>query len=256
MGLHASTTALVNGQAIDHAVQLSRDEPSLAIGMHFVLTMGKPLTAMPGLTRDGVLGKWIWQLTKEDALPLESTQEGLSVSICVSLSYLDANRILIAIIMCICSADFPDCCQVCGRAGHCVAGRIVRWRLILTVNLRAQGFSSAFYGEISESLFLQVLDDAGHRGDRSLEVMCHPAFIDNTIRQSAYCFPRLTELDVLTSASLKRCYRSAWLSVGKLSGCVSEDVCQMRREPLHPAINSYKGGVTAPLETADKRKTA
>ncbi len=59
-GIVTSTTALVNGQAIDHAVQLSRDEPSLAIGMHFVLTMGKPLTAMPGLTRDGVLGKLIW----------------------------------------------------------------------------------------------------------------------------------------------------------------------------------------------------
>lgn len=75
----------------------------------------------------------------------------------------------------------------------------------LPVNLRTtQGFSSAFYGEeISESLFLQVLDDSSHRGERSLEVMCHPAFIDNTIRQSAYCFPRLTELDVLTSASLK-----------------------------------------------------
>ncbi len=66
------------------------------------------------------------------------------------------------------------------------------------------GFSSAFYGEeISEALFLQVLDDSSHRGERSLEVMCHPAFVDNTIRQSAYCFPRLTELEVLTSASLK-----------------------------------------------------
>ncbi|MFR0316007.1 ChbG/HpnK family deacetylase, partial [Escherichia coli] len=75
----------------------------------------------------------------------------------------------------------------------------------LPANLRSsQGFSSAFYGEeISEALFLQVLDDASHRGDLSLEVMCHPAFIDNTIRQSAYCFPRLTELEVLTSASLK-----------------------------------------------------
>ncbi|EET8941399.1 ChbG/HpnK family deacetylase, partial [Escherichia coli] len=68
----------------------------------------------------------------------------------------------------------------------------------------SQGFSSAFYGEeISEALFLQVLDDSSHRGERSLEVMCHPAFVDNTIRQSAYCFPRLTELHVLTSASLK-----------------------------------------------------
>lgn len=106
-GIVTSTTALVNGQAIDHAVQLSRDEPSLAIGMHFVLTMGKPLTAMPGLTRDGVLGKWIWQLAEEDALPLEELLRSLPVSICVSLSYLDANlRILIAIIMCICSRRF------------------------------------------------------------------------------------------------------------------------------------------------------
>ncbi|XNM78392.1 ChbG/HpnK family deacetylase [Escherichia coli] len=39
--------------------------------------------------------------------------------------------------------------------------------------------------------------------ERSLEVMCHPAFVDNLIRKSAYCFPRLTELEVLTSASLK-----------------------------------------------------
>ncbi|HBM8677603.1 TPA: ChbG/HpnK family deacetylase, partial [Escherichia coli] len=75
----------------------------------------------------------------------------------------------------------------------------------LPANLRSShGFSSAFYGEeISEALFLQVLDDSSHRGERSLEVMCHPAFVDNTIRQSAYCFPRLTELEVLTSASLK-----------------------------------------------------
>jgi predicted glycoside hydrolase/deacetylase ChbG (UPF0249 family) len=28
--------------------------------------------------------------------------------------------------------------------------------------------------------------------------MCHPAFVDNTIMGSAYCYPRLTELDVLT----------------------------------------------------------
>jgi hypothetical protein len=33
--------------------------------------------------------------------------------------------------------------------------------------------------------------------------MAHPAFVDNIVRKSAYCWPRLAELDVLTSASLK-----------------------------------------------------
>lgn len=47
-GVVTSTTALVNGEAIEHAVQLSRELPELAVGMHFVLTLGKPLTAMRG----------------------------------------------------------------------------------------------------------------------------------------------------------------------------------------------------------------
>ncbi|MGU0161093.1 ChbG/HpnK family deacetylase [Escherichia coli] len=146
-------------------MQLSRDEPSLAIGMHFVLTMGKPLTAMPGLTRDGVLGKWIWQLAEEDALPLEEiTQELVSQYLrFIELfgrkpTHLDSHHHVHV------PADFPDCCQVCGRAG--IALRMDRQMAFdLPVNLRTtQGFSSAFYGEeISESLFLQVLDDAGHR---------------------------------------------------------------------------------------------
>ncbi|WP_258312907.1 ChbG/HpnK family deacetylase, partial [Klebsiella pneumoniae] len=66
------------------------------------------------------------------------------------------------------------------------------------------GFSSEFYGEaVSEELFLQTLDASIARGERSLEVMCHPAYVDRIIMGSAYCYPRLDELDVLTSASLK-----------------------------------------------------
>ena len=66
-----STTALVNGEAVEHAAQLSREVPELGVGMHFVLTLGMPLSPMPGLTRDGLLGKWIWDLAEQDALPLE-----------------------------------------------------------------------------------------------------------------------------------------------------------------------------------------
>lgn len=70
-GLVTSTTALVNGAAINHAAQLSRCVPELGVGMHFVLTLGEPLSAMPGLTREGRLGKWIWQMAEEDSLPLD-----------------------------------------------------------------------------------------------------------------------------------------------------------------------------------------
>ncbi|STW15174.1 cellobiose phosphotransferase system YdjC-like protein [Klebsiella pneumoniae subsp. rhinoscleromatis] len=47
------------------------------------------------------------------------------------------------------------------------------------------GFSSEFYGEaVSEELFLQTLDASIARGERSLEVMCHPAYVDRIIMGS------------------------------------------------------------------------
>lgn len=132
-GIVTSTTALVNGQAIDHAVQLSRDEPSLAIGMHFVLTMGKPLTAMPGLTRDGVLGKWIWQLAEEDALPLEEiTQELVSQYLrFIELfgrkpTHLDSHHHVHMF-----PQIFPIVARFAAEQSRALrCGRIVRWRLI------------------------------------------------------------------------------------------------------------------------------
>lgn len=144
-GIVTSTTALVNGQAIDHAVQLSRDEPSLAIGMHFVLTMGKPLTAMPGLTRDGVLGKWIWQLAEEDALPLEEITQELASQYLRFIelfgrkpTHLDSHHHVHMIYRLICAVlrDSVARFMVKRLARHCsckcwmtqAIGVIVRWR--------------------------------------------------------------------------------------------------------------------------------
>ncbi|EMO7866223.1 TPA: chitin disaccharide deacetylase [Citrobacter amalonaticus] len=208
-GVVTSTTALVNGDAIEHAVALSRDLPTLAVGMHFVLTLGKPLTEMPGLTREGRLGKWIWQMAEEDTLPLDAIARELASQYqrFIDLfgrepTHLDSHHHV---------HMFPQIFPLVARfaAERNLALRIDRQPVFqagdLPATLRSsQGFSSEFYGEaISEALFLQALDASAKRGESSLEVMCHPAFIDNIIRQSAYCYPRLTELDVLTSASLK-----------------------------------------------------
>jgi len=208
-GLVTSTTALVNGAAIDHAAQLSRYLPTLAVGMHFVLTLGMPLSAMPGLTREGKLGKWIWQMAEENTLPLEEIARELDCQYhrFVDLfgrepTHIDSHHHVHMI---------PQIFSlVAGFAkSKGLAMRIDRSLVALhqldDCGVRSSdGFASEFYGEaISDSLFLQTLDKSTAQGERSLEVMCHPAFIDNTIMGSAYCYPRLAELDVLTSASLK-----------------------------------------------------
>ncbi|HFZ8996012.1 TPA: chitin disaccharide deacetylase [Citrobacter freundii] len=207
-GVVMSTTALVNGEAIDHAAQLCRSTPDLAVGMHFVLTLGKPLSAMPGLTRDGLLGKWIWQMAEEDTLPLDEIAHELACQYqrFIDLfgrepTHLDSHHHV---------HMFP---QILPLVADFAAQRGIALRLDRQAGVKAlppglrstEGFSSEFYGEaLSEALFLQILDASAAKGEQSLEIMCHPAFVDNTLRQSAYCFPRLTELEILTSTSLKQ----------------------------------------------------
>jgi len=208
-GVVTSTTAMVNGDAIEHAAALSRDLPELGVGMHFVLTLGMPLTPMPGLTREGLLGKWIWEMAGQGTLPLEEIARELDCQFnrFVDLfgrepTHIDSHHHVHMI-----PAIFPVVVEFARRKG--VALRVDRQvdglgEQSAQLPPTTDGFSSAFYGEeIGEALFLSVLDHSVQQGERSLEVMAHPAFIDNTIRKSAYCWPRLTELDVLTSTSLK-----------------------------------------------------
>ena len=205
-GVVTSTTALINGEAVEHAAQLSRELPELGVGMHFVLTLGLPLSPMPGLTREGQLGKWIWEMAEQDALPLDEIARELDCQFNRFVdvfgrepTHIDSHHHVHMI-----PAIFPLVTEFAQRKGVAMrVDREVRGLPDVAVT-STEGFSSAFYGdEIDEALFLKVLDESAAKGERSLEVMAHPAFVDNIVRKSAYCWPRLAELDVLTSASLK-----------------------------------------------------
>ncbi|MDP9705411.1 UNVERIFIED_ORG: putative glycoside hydrolase/deacetylase ChbG (UPF0249 family) [Rahnella aquatilis] len=208
-GVVRSTTAMVNMAAAEHAVVLSKENPDLAVGMHFVLTLGRPLSSMPGLARDGELGKWIWEMAEQGTLPLDEIaqelqcQFGRFVSLFGRLpTHLDSHHHV---------HMFPQIFPIVeafakdqGIPVRIDRDEIRRGNIALCGAKSTDGFDSSFYGEtVSEALFVQKLDNATQRGDRSVEIMTHPAFIDNTLLASKYCYPRLAELDVLTSASLK-----------------------------------------------------
>lgn len=208
-GVVTSTTALVNGEAIGHAVALSRELPTLGVGMHFVLTLGVPLTPMVGLTRDGVLGKWGLALAEQGMLPLDSIAHELESQFnrFVALfgrkpTHIDSHHhIHMSPGLFPLVADFARDRDIPLRIDRDVLAQ----QALSAPGVRStDAFSSAFYGDnISQDLFLHVLDSAARQGAGSLEVMCHPAFVDNTLLKSGYCYQRLMELDVLTSVPLK-----------------------------------------------------
>lgn len=209
-GAVSSATAMVNASGAEHAAALSRACPQLAVGLHFVLTLGRPLSALPNLVNaQGELDKSIWQRAQADTLPLDEIRHELTCQFARfsalfgrAPTHIDSHHHVHMI-----PQIFPIVERFAKANG--VALRIDRTTVahhgIALCGARStDDFTSGFYGEtISEALFLKVVDEAALRGAQSLEVMCHPAFIDGTLLTSQYCYPRLAELEVLTSPSLK-----------------------------------------------------
>ncbi|MFB2832261.1 chitin disaccharide deacetylase [Aeromonas jandaei] len=209
-GVVTSTTAMVNASAIEHAAELSANYPKLAIGMHFVLSYGRPLSDMPGLVREnGKLGKWLWEQAETGILPLEEIQRELECQYSRFVEIFDRppthidshhHAHMIEQIFPIVAA-FAREKNVPLRVDH---DAMVKSGIKSQWMHSTQGFDGGFYGDsVTESLFLETLDRSIARGESSLEVMCHPSFIDNEILASRYCNQRLVELNVLTSSSLK-----------------------------------------------------
>ena len=209
-GVVTSTTAMMNAEAVKHAAGLCAGYPGLGVGMHFVLTLGRPLTEMPVLTRgEGVLGKWIWEMAQQGQLDLaeikrelESQYQRFIELFGKEPTHLDSHHHvhMIPEIFPLVAA-FANARGIPLRADRAAAARD---NLSLSGVRSTEGFSGEFYGDaVSEDLLLTSIDASAQRREKSLEVMCHPSFVDNTLLKSSYCYPRLAELEVLTSPALK-----------------------------------------------------
>ncbi|CAI0967517.1 MULTISPECIES: chitin disaccharide deacetylase [Serratia] len=209
-GVVSSTTAMVNSAHIQHAANLSQRYPGLQIGLHFVLTHGYPLTAMPSLVNErGELGKWLWEKAESAQLDLNEIHDELISQydkfIAVfgkAPTHIDSHHHvhMLPQIYSLVEA-FAQSKSIPLRIGR---QDVERQDIPLRYDHSTEWFDAGFYGEeISEALFLQVLERTDQRGAKSVEMMCHPAFLDKTILASKYCYPRLAEVEVLTSPGIK-----------------------------------------------------
>ncbi|MDY0394179.1 chitin disaccharide deacetylase [Virgibacillus halophilus] len=196
-GLVSSATLMMNGKAVNYAVTQAKRHPSLDVGVHLVLTWGKPLSddvaelldndgcfkfkntyaEMPAPNTEQVEKEWRAQLEAFLATglplhhidshhhvhgwePLKDVVVLLAKEYQVPVRYVDSLK------------DHPDIC-------------------------------------LTESLFLDFYDD-GVREDifkrllqvktSSVEVMTHPAIVDDALREvSSYTDKRQEELRLLTS---------------------------------------------------------
>ncbi|GEM01524.1 hypothetical protein SAMN05421839_11240 [Halolactibacillus halophilus] len=196
-GVVTRTTLMMNGTAVDHAVKAAKATPSLKVGIHLVLSYGKPLRDDVDLliNESGAFKttKFEETLNNEEIKQIEQeweTQIQAFLNTGLTLDHIDSHH----------HVHGWDCLQpVIKRLQekHQVPVRLTEHIHNQTDMILTEALWLDFYDKLAQpDLFEKLLE----LNVDSVEVMTHPAYIDDALlKVSSYTDERERELDLLTS---------------------------------------------------------
>lgn len=198
-GLVNSATMMMNMPGTEHAVQLAKEYRALGVGVHLVLTAGKPLLSdVPTLVKED--GSFHSQSTmREGNIDPDDAEREWEAQIEKFLSYgltpthLDSHHHVHALPIL-----------------HDVLERLARkYRLPVrccgqerTVRPFSDVFFHDFYGDgVTDDYFTKLSERV--QDGTTVEVMVHPAYVDaELVKRSSYVMKRVEELRILTESKL------------------------------------------------------
>jgi chitin disaccharide deacetylase len=202
-GIVNSTTMMMTMNGTEHAIQLAKKYPKLQVGIHLVLTCGKPLLDnVPSLVDDNGYFKSLSTFNPK-VISLEELEREWTAQIerfihaGLKPTHIDSHHHV----------------HTLKELNLVVKNLSAKYRL----PVRKNGFNSIdgvdsfsdvslfdFYGEGVDPDYFTKLNDRIKDGV-TVEVMCHPAYLDNhLLHGSSYAIQRLTELEILTSVKLPK----------------------------------------------------
>ena len=204
LGIVTSTSLMVNAPAAEAAFAEARRLSTLATGLHFVLTFGRPvgpaepLSAL--LAEDGSFlenGSGAQELARPDEVreELRAQIRAFERGVGRPPTHIDGHHHVH-----LHPGIFRVAIEEAGSRGVPLRsrGREVRERLRLERIRSCDRFLDDFFGEgVSEEHLLSILESLP---EGTSELMCHPAREDETLETlSSYVGPRFRELEILTS---------------------------------------------------------
>ncbi len=213
-GILTSTSLMANGAYVEEAVALSKQHPSLAIGVHLIIDYGYPVlpkeqvktlvnqdghflrfqedAPLPVL-QDEVFNEWCAQIDKIITLGVKPTHLDGHHHMHLHPSLL-ATTLKVAKKYQLPMRYFPFYHGT--KEKELIESSGVNTYLCLT----------GFYQDgVDLSYFTAMAEKYHPDSDQILEVMCHPAYVDDLIyTQSSYVLPRIKELVILTDEKTRR----------------------------------------------------
>ncbi|EEL48503.1 hypothetical protein bcere0022_42440 [Bacillus cereus Rock3-44] len=198
-GIVNSTTMMMNMPGVEHAVRLAKEHKTLGVGVHLVLTAGKPLLSdAPSLiSADGFFHKQ--SVVREGNINPEEVEREWTAQIEKFLSYgltpthLDSHHHV---------HSLPILHDVLERLATKYDVPIRRCEQERAVRPFSDVFYSDFYSDgVQEDYFVTLKERVG--AGKTVEVMAHPAYIDpELVKRSSYVMDRVKELRILTESIL------------------------------------------------------
>jgi chitin disaccharide deacetylase len=202
-GIVNSATMMMNMEGTNHAIQLAKEHPSLQVGIHLVLTCGKPLLHdVSSLTNEEGLFLSLSELqVNMDQVLLEDVEREWTAQIekflssGIPLTHMDSHHHVHTI----------------ERLLPVVQSLSKKYNLPVRANGREQiqgvePFSDVvlldFYGDGVKVEYFSMLKERFPEYNK-IEIMAHPAYLDNALlKGSSYTYKRLEEVDVLKAVVL------------------------------------------------------
>ncbi|RDW20707.1 chitin disaccharide deacetylase [Oceanobacillus chungangensis] len=201
-GIVNSATLMTNMPGAEHAFILARNNPDLHVGIHLVLTCGRPiLDDVPSLVDESGNFKSLKVLLKGNNLNLDDVEKEWTAQIekfldsGIRLTHFDSHHHVHAI------AELLPIVQKLSRKYN-LAVRRADNDAIEGVPAFSNQFLHDFYGKTATYDYFEDLPNRVQDGI-TVEVMTHPGYLDNAILNgSSYNTDRVKELDILTSIKL------------------------------------------------------
>ncbi|MET3196705.1 chitin disaccharide deacetylase [Bacillus sp. OAE603] len=200
-GIVNSTTMMMNMPGVSHAIDLAKENPNLKVGIHLVLTCGKPiLPDVPTLVDQTGFFKKNRDIL-ESNISLEELEREWTAQVekflesGLTLTHIDSHHHVHTI------PKFLPIVQKISKKYN-LSVRRVSDHAIEGVPPFSDVFFHEFYGEGAtydyfEKIVTQVQDG------QTVEVMCHPGYLDHEVlNNSSYAKDRVTEVEILTSIRL------------------------------------------------------
>lgn len=213
-GIVRSTTLMANMPGFTQAVALAKENPGLGVGVHLTLTTGAPIlhSHKTIVSEQGDFIKIKKALA--DGLPIDLSEVKNELFAQVEKVYasgikpthLDSHHHSHGE-----AAILPIVAEIANYYHLPIRYVEPNHKNIVHINARGiDAFSVDFFDKTATyEQLIHIIQNAITQGHQSLEIMCHPAFLDHSIlTNSSYNIPRTEELFLLTTPGLEDHLRS------------------------------------------------